>query len=309
MKKRLFEKRTMGMVLFHAAVLGIMGLCFLKFPEEIITVKNQVRNIIDEDRRDTKIDFSNYPAIEHVEGAWYEKAPLFYHAGGDVGGLDYTNSIEAMEETLAEGHRFVEIDFLYTADGELACAHFWDSLWEEDQKIPTLEEFKDLKIFGKYTSMNAYQLVDYMKEYPDLRIVIDTKEENYEDVVRDLVEIASFNPNITERFIIQLYDAGTKAVLQEIYPFKDENFLFTAYKFGPQLTNKIMNLCYEENIVVVAIASGEWEQETIEMFREKGFIIYEYTVNRPNRANESLEKGIHGFYTDCLVEEDLNKQF
>lgn len=307
MKKRLFDKRAKRVLLLHILLLGTLGLCFLKFTEEIGAVKEQIRSVIDKERRDTKIDFSSYPAIEHTEGAWYESVPLIYHAGGDVGGLDYTNSIEAMEETLAEGQRFVEIDFLYTSDGELACAHYWESLWEEEQKIPNLEEFKKLKIFGKYTSMNAYQLVDYMKQYPDLRIIIDTKEENYEAVIRDLVEISSFDTDITERFIIQLYEAGSKEVFQKIYPFKDENFLFTAYKLGANYSNRIMNICYEENIAVVAVPADSWEQETIDMFREKDFIIYEYTVNRPNRANESIAMGIQGFYTDCMVETDLKR--
>ena len=48
-----------------------------------------------------------------------------------------------------------------------------------------------------------------------------------------------------------------------------------------------------------------FSRETIEKFREKDFIIYEHTVNRPNQANVSLEKGINSFYTDYLVETDL----
>ena len=37
----------------------------------------------------------------------------------------------------------------------------------------------------------------------------------------------------------------------------------------------------------------------------ENIIIYEYTVNRPNSAQKSLDRGLHGFYTDCLRTEDL----
>ena len=304
MKKILFDKRKVRIFFLHAIVLVVFGMLFLKYAEEIVKIKERIRHEIRYQKNETCVDFTNYPVIAHDDGAWYENTPLIYHGGGGIDGCDYTNSKEALEQTLAAGHRYVEIDFLYTSDAHLVCAHYWSSLYN-DEKIPNLEEFQSLKIFGKYTSMTAEQLIAYMKEYEDLHIIIDTKEEDYQKVILDLVELSSYDRNITDRFIIQLYEEGTKEQFQKIYPFKDENFLFTTYKYSTEYTNKIMNLCYEENIAVITIPYDAWDKETIEVFRKKGFIIYEHTVNRPHLAQASLEKGISGFYTDYLTEDDL----
>lgn len=307
MKKIHLNKRKILFGAVQLAVLGVICLGFLKYAEEIVEIKDQIRRKAYFEEMETHVDFSTYPRIEHVEDAWYEGAPLIYHAGGGIEGLDYTNSKEALQNTLDEGHRIVEIDFLYTADQKLVCAHFWKSLYEDGETIPTLKEFKEHKIFGKYSSMTAEELIAYMETYEDLYIIIDTKEENYGSVIADLVELSAFNTTITDRFVIQLYDENSKAEFLKLYPFKRENFLFTTYKYGTELTNRIMKICYEEDIAVIAITYGLWDQETIEKFREKGFIIYEYTVNRPNQANVSLEKGINSFYTDYLVEADLQR--
>ena len=307
MKKKGFNKRKILIGIVQLGILGVVCLGFLKYSEEITMMKDQLRQKIHYMRTETNVDFTDYPAIAYTEGAWYETMPLIYHGGGGLSGYNYTNSKEALEETLAEGHRHVEIDFLYTADKELACAHYWSSLYDDDVTVPTLEEFKEHKIFGKFTTMTAEDLIGYMAEYKDLYIIIDTKEENYTAVIEDLVRLSSFDTAITDRFVIQLYEDGAKAKMQEIYPFEDDNFLFTTYKYGTEFENKLMNICYEENIAVIVIPYGMWSEETIAKFREKDFIIYEHTVNRPNQANASLEKGISSFYTDYLVEADLQR--
>ena len=296
--------KKIKLVLFHMGAFLVIALCFLKFPEEVIELKNQVRVMMNPDLRDLEIDFSKYPVMEHKSDAWYLKERLIYHAGGEIGGLNYTNSEEAMEKTLELGARYIEIDFLYTSDQKLACAHYWDSLWSGEE-APTLAEYEDLLIFGKYSAMTIEELLAYMEQYPDLHIIVDTKEEDYERVVRDLVQLSAFNTEITDRFIIQLYQAGEKAQFQKIYPFKDENFLLTTYKMNSEHTNRIMKICYDENISVIAVPSEAVNDELIVQFQEKNIIIYEYTVNRPNSAQKSLDKGIHGFYTDCLRIEDL----
>lgn len=307
MKKIDFNKRKIFLGILQLGIVGAICLGGLKYSEEITAMKDHLRQKIYFAKTETNVDFTDYPAIEHTEGAWYETTPLIYHGGGGLSGYNYTNSKEALEQTLAAGHRHVEIDFLYTADNHLACAHYWSSLYDDDVTVPTLEEFKEHKIFGKFSTMTAEDLIAYMAEYEDLYIIIDTKEENYKAVIEDLVKLSSFDTSITDRFIIQLYEDQAKAKLQEIYPFEDDNFLFTTYKYGTEFENKLMNICYEENIAVIVIPYGTWEEDTIAKFREKDFIIYEHTVNRPNQANVSLEKGISSFYTDYMVESDLKR--
>ena len=69
-----------------------------------------------------------------------------------------------------------------------------------------------------------------------------------------------------------------------------------------------MKICYDENITVVTVPYGVWDEEIRQLFISKGFALYEHTVNRPDFANDSLSKGVQGLYTDFLEPDDLEIQ-
>ena len=299
------KKQILFIIAYHLILLIIVLLFIFKYAEEAIQLKSNIYYYLQTPQADSNIDFTDYPVFSPDEDLWCNDAVLIQHAGGGIDGLDYTNSKEALENTLSNNVRYIEIDFLYTSDNELVCMHSWKEQWGTET-APTLQEFLSGKIYGKYTPMTASDVVQYMEEYPDLYIIIDTKSSEYLKIMSDLVELSSFNTDITDRFIIQLYDSGIKEQILEIYPFSDNNFLFTAYKFRSRLSNKIMNICYDENIFIVTVPYGDWDQETIDLFKSKNITVYEHTVNRPDQANEELQKGVNGFYTDFLSKEDLN---
>ena len=302
------KKKTILLLLWHLAVLGAIALCMLMFPEEMIELKTNLRRELNSAKNNIQSssfeEFDGHAPIALEEAAWYQDAPLIYHAGGGIDGLTYSNSREALEHTLAQGSRYVEMDFLFTSDNHLVCAHDWHDI-SDSRLAMTAAEFKDLKIYGKYTSMTASELVEFMTAYEDLYIVIDTKEDDMVSVVLELVRLAGEDPTLCSRFIIQLYDSGIRQQLQEHYEFTNSNFLFTAYKFGTENPAQIMKLCYQENVPVITVGYGNWNKEIIQKFRDKGFLIYEHTVNRPDEAMEALARGIRGLYTDFLSPDDL----
>ncbi len=304
--KSLFSKRKTVILhlVFGVILLAVIVLAFFKYCEEMVSLKSDIYYHLQTAQADSKIDFTEYPSITTEEGEWYQDAPLIYHAGGGIDGLAYSNSQEALEKTLENGSYFVEIDFMYTSDGELICMHEWENQWDSEA-IPSLQEFKAGRVYGKYTTMTAKELIGYMAEYPELHIIIDTKEGDQVEVVKTLVELSSYNTDITNRFIIQLYADGVKSEIQEIYPFRDSNYLFTVYKYGDRFPNKIMKICYDENISVVTVPYDAWDEATKQLYVEKGFVLYEHTVNRPDFAEKSLKQGVHGFYTDFLELDDL----
>ena len=255
---------------------------------------------------------------------WYNAGPLIYHACGGIDGISYSNSQEAMESTLAAGNMLVEVDFLYTTDGHLVCLHKWIDLlpmWkykelkreykDKEDQIPeteyTLEQFLKKNVKGKFTGQTARDIISYMQEYPELHIIVDTKEEDLAAVIGELLKLCDFQPDIAERFVIQLYDRGQKAKILELYPFRNENFLFTCYKFDPLRVDEILEICSAEQISVVTVPYGSWEQETVDRFLQQQIILFEHTVNDPEMAALSLEKGICGFYTDFLQKSELKE--
>lgn len=235
---------------------------------------------------------------------WYETSRLIYHAGGAAGGQSYTNSKEAIEETLQRGDRLLEIDFLFTSDGHLVCLHEWKNLQGLTRPC-TLEKFLSLKIYYQYTTITAETILAYMRDYPDMYLIIDTKERSSMDVVAELLRLCEHDPDIADRFVIQLYDKGLKVQMLELYPFPADNFLFTAYKFGPSRITDILNLCAEEEIRIVTVPYGSWDQKAVQRFLDAGCIIFEHTINDVKMASKGLSRGIYGFYTDSLLMEDL----
>lgn len=292
-------KHITFLIIFHLFVLTLVTFIYFKYSEEAVKLKTAIYCMVQSPQVDSDIDFTDYPVMTHTGNEWYQKNLLVYHAGGGIDGLDYTNSKEALELTLSNENYAVEIDFSYTSDHELVCMHDWNVQWGSDVP-PSLREFTSRKIYGRYSTMTAVELIQYMEAFPELYIIIDTKEDDQIEVVKDLIDLSSYNTNITERFIIQLYSSGIKEQIQELYPFRNDNFLFTAYKFGSNFPNKIMALCYDENISVITYPYNAWDEETKKLFVSKNFILYEHTVNRPDYADQSLREGVHGFYTDFL---------
>ena len=118
--------------------------------------------------------------------SWYETSRLIYHAGGEVSGYTYSNSKEAVEKTLSDGNRLLEIDFLFTSDGHLVCLHEWQNLLGMTQPC-TLEKFLSVHIFNKFTTITAMNIIDYMAQYPDMYLIVDTKEDSLAAVVTELL--------------------------------------------------------------------------------------------------------------------------
>lgn len=294
-----------------AVILALLAISLLvfKYAEEIVRIKKDLYTYVSElgsrseqsEPQPEPIDFedlySSYPTFVHSEDAWYMKNKLIYHAGGGIDGLSYTNSAEAMQATLQRGN-VIELDFRFTKDGQLVCAHEWEDI-AGTAEAPTLSEFEALKIYGKYTPMSAADVIDFMLQNEDIYIVIDTKEEDVLEVVRELIRLSENRADIAERFIIQLYEEATKQGFLDLYPFSSENFLFTCYKHGTN-PEDIISICMEEDISVVTVLYGTWDAETIRLFTEKGIIIFEHTINRPDFAQNAKARGVYGLYTDFL---------
>ena len=230
---------------------------------------------------------------------------MIYHAAGGIDGLSYTNSVEAMEKTLSEGKMAVEVDFNYTTDNRLVCVHNWSDAFYTLESAPSLKEFKALKIQGKYTPMTAEDVIEYMKDYPDLHIIIDTKHDSLNDVISTLSSITKNDADIMNRFIVQLYQPGEKEVIDQNYDFPDKNYLFTCYKYSTDY-NVIFDLCTKENINVVTVSKGKFSAEALELFRANNIYVYEHTINRPEQAQIRLDAGVYGIYTDFISEDSLN---
>ncbi|WP_339385622.1 glycerophosphodiester phosphodiesterase family protein [Vibrio sp. J383] len=101
---------------------------------------------------------------------------LIAHAGGGINGLKYTNSLEAMEQSIEHGFKMIELDLLISSDGRIVAVHDWKSFHEMTNSNNTgsisYKEFESKTIYDKYKTLNISTAIDILDE-SDVVLVTD----------------------------------------------------------------------------------------------------------------------------------------
>ena len=84
------------------------------------------------------------------------------HGCGEIDGYTYTNSLEALQKSIASGYRYIEIDLAMTSDSVLVCSHGFEDF--PDGYIPTAQEFKEHKIQGRYTTLTLDDVIQIWRQ-------------------------------------------------------------------------------------------------------------------------------------------------
>lgn len=128
---------------------------------------------------------------------------LIAHAGGAIDGCLYSNSYEAFERAVDRGYRFVEFDFVFTADSVLVAAHSWEKFNEisgfshlRDTAL-VLSEFLSRRIYSKYTPLTAADVQELFLLNDSLYLVVDK--------ISDAEVLGNCFPHIKERVIVEAF--------------------------------------------------------------------------------------------------------
>jgi hypothetical protein len=113
-----------------------------------------------------------------------DKNRLIAHAGGEIDGHRYTNSLEALDYNYNNGFRLFELDISKTSDNYYVAAHDWKS-WtkftgHKGPLVPDKETFNKYKIRGLYTPMDMDRINAWFKAHPDAILVTDKINEPLE---------------------------------------------------------------------------------------------------------------------------------
>lgn len=249
---------------------------------------------------------------EH-ELQWYEESCLIAHALGNAGEYTYTNTREALEESLAEGYKVLEVDLSLTSDGEVVCRHTWYSDTYDvsyDGTIPDLETFKNEKYFGVLTTLSGRELLEIWAEYPELYFVSDVKQDentNLLEVLEKLVALAREmgQEKLLEHLIVQLYDIEDYDRINEIYPIK--HWLFTTYQLPdtPGAEVEAAAFAAEKGFGVLTVPAWCMSSDYfIELADAYGLNLFIHTIDTPESVRKSSRRGIYGYYSDFLVPDD-----
>lgn len=225
---------------------------------------------------------------------------FIYHAGGAIDGRTGSNSLEALEATYAAGGRFIEIDFNWTTDGELACIHDFSAWFSPafSNGAVSLATFMSTKIFGQYTPMSLKTLTNWVAAHPDVYIITDVKEYP----VAALQKIAKDYPTLVANVIPQIYEkdqldpvrrSGYKHIILTVYTMKvwqdkyDAKMLATFARKNGLFGLTFPVVLTEENNYVATMKTG-------------GVKLFTHTVNDVDEIRAYFKMGIDGIYTDGL---------
>lgn len=251
------------------------------------------------------------PQGEQTAAELLSGTQVIAHGMGAVGEETTLNCREGFLEQYGKGVRVFEVDLRLTADQRVVLRHDWRAGWQRgvsETAIPTLEEFLDRPLLGKYTPLSFQDLLLLMEEYPDICIITDSKfteaeivKLQFESMVQDARELGL--SYLFDRMIIQVYDPLMFKVVDAVHHF--DHYIYTLYAEGFAKTEEAFaekaSFCRDNGILGITMWDTWWRAEYAAIAQEYGIRVCTHTVNDGERALELLESGVSAVYTDTLT--------
>lgn len=238
------------------------------------------------------------------------------HSFGAVEGSTYTGCLEAFLYNYGGGIRTFEVDLQITRDNKVVLRHDWDQEIQEGvstDNIPTQEQFLSIPIQGKFTPLSFRDLCLLMKEYPDIWIVTDSKYTDYDNIVKQFTIMTQTAAEcgaqeVLDRFVVQIYNPDMYHAVMGVYPFK--SFIFTMYQYWDGTPEQFTHICrwsVEHGIDAITMKYGQATEDILNIAQCYDRDVYVHTVNEVTEAQDFLDKGVRGIYTDYINPEDLKE--
>ena len=237
------------------------------------------------------------------------------HAMGGIDGKTYTNSLEAFLANYDKGCRVFECDIAWTRDGELVLWHSWGNNQINAETplgyVPTLSEFMNMKIDGKYTPLSYRDLTRLMKEYPDAQFLLDSKVRTPEaatTLFRAVYQIAEEEEAVEtlDQSIVSVYSKSIYRAIDAVYHY--DRYVYASYliegKPSAKQFDQITKFCRENGIDMIDIAERWWTPDYISTARKNDLAIEVHTVDSAANAKKYLRGGAKWILTNFLMASD-----
>lgn len=116
----------------------------------------------------------------------FPKQNYIAHAGGMIDGHTYTNSKEAVLQSIRNGIKYIELDLQLTSDGKLVAVHDWKDFRKMTHNSDSCsdcpldyETFRKSLIYGKYHPLTCDDINSIFVKYPDVYLVTDKFSDPY----------------------------------------------------------------------------------------------------------------------------------
>lgn len=262
----------------------------------VALVKSRIEESIDNKKREEVVG-------EYVQAI--SENDYIVHALGGINDDIYTNSKEALTSSRKKGARFYEADMRRTSDGKIVLTHGWEEEdylerlgipFDYENNIMSYDQFLSLKIKGKYTTMGFEDLANFMRENPDVYVMLDfgKKSARYTRLAYNEIYAVTGDHDVLDRMIVGGHNTDMIKTVRSVYNFKLYNLYWPSEE--ERLDEKIdtpeefLDYCKKNKITSLstAVETYDKEKDTIKYFRDNGLIVYVFTENDEARAKELL---------------------
>ena len=229
----------------------------------------------------------------------YSSPPIFIaHAGGAINNKTYTNSLEALNLNYEKGHRFFEVDFSWTSDGELVAIHDWEAAFKQNFKvsdgsaIPTKAQFLQLETKTGLTQLSLENVLKWADDKKDVYIVTDVKDAN----IKALLLISTQFSTYKKYIIPQVYNYSEYF---EAARLGYDKIILTLYriKINPM---EVLNFSITNSPFAITMPWKVAQSGLAYYLSQNKTRVYAHTVNDLNLFTSLRQNGVYGIYTDHL---------
>lgn len=224
--------------------------------------------------------------IAHAGGA------ILKNAQGEPQTYTYTNSKEALLQSLQEGFSFVELDLMQDNAGGIFAAHDYKHFYSITGKkvqgdyalaAPSKQEILESKIYGFLTPLVAESITQIFQSYPHAYLVTDK--------LNDFAAIKAQLP-FTQRILIEVFS------LRGYYQAKQMGL-------KPMLSTSDIALAKALRIPMVATHTSTISNnpQLAQEYIEQGGCIMAFSSNEKDFIERHKDKSATMFYTDYF---DIN---
>lgn len=226
------------------------------------------------------------------------------HGCGAIQGETVTNSQEALEQAIANGYQFIEVDMAFTSDGEIAMIHDWESsgsyyLGLGQNKAITCAQYQQCRVLNRYTPLTLETLADIVEAHPQVHIITDTKEDN----LALLTAIRKQEPQLVGQIIPQIYQYSEYEAVKDL---GYDQIILTLYKMTDERDgNRIARFVQDHSIYAVTMSVDLARTGLAKTLQSYGIAVYMHTVNSLSQTMTALNAGAYGIYTDTLLPQEV----
>lgn len=233
-----------------------------------------------------------------------EDMTAILHAGGELDGIRLLNCQEAFYVYYEKGCRYFEYDFKLSSDGKLISTHSWEHLGDGCYDDISYDDFTALTLEGGYTPANEEWLVEILREYPDVTIIIDAKMETTlldAEVIKRVAALEGiYNIDLSDRIIPEVFSTEMWDAIKNETSFN--KYLFSHYKVYYSI-DKIVENFPTDQFVGIAIPYSyldDYYKRNIAYLQSIGYDIYMFGINSAEDVNGARKIGADTVYVDNI---------